>query len=467
MLALLSVRARFNDPDMWWHLKMGQIVWTTHTIPTTDIFSFTTQHHAMVPHEWLGQLLIFAAYQFAGMSGLMLWLCCFTGAIVIAGYALCSLYSGNAKVAFLGALVIWMFATIGYSIRPQMVGYLFLIFELLLIHLGRSRSPYWFLGLPPLFALWINCHGTFFLGLVVAVVYALSSFVDFHLGSLAAIRWDLRLRRMLILAMTLSFLALFLNPVGYKQVVYPLDAMFNQKAILANVQEYLPLNLTSERGILLLVVTATILLLAIIRHSELYLDELILLFIGIWLAASHNRLLFACGILAAPTLSRMLSRSWESYDHENDRIWPNAVLIGLTIAVAWIAFPSPRNLTAQIEAKSPVKAVEFIKAQNLSGPMLNDFTFGGYLLWELPEHPTFVDGRADVFDATGVLQEFGNWANLNSDPNELPDSYHIQFCLLSSGMPVARVLPLLKTWKIVYSDDLSVILVRAPTTPAK
>ena len=42
VLAVLTVRARFDDPDMWWHLKMGEIIWTTHTIPTTDLFSL---HH--------------------------------------------------------------------------------------------------------------------------------------------------------------------------------------------------------------------------------------------------------------------------------------------------------------------------------------------------------------------------------------------------------------------------------------
>src|ERR1700689_4038769 len=75
VLAVLSVRSRFDDPDMWWHLKTGEIIWTTHTIPTTDLFSYTTNHYAYVPHEWLAQLLIYGAYRFAGYPGLMLWLC--------------------------------------------------------------------------------------------------------------------------------------------------------------------------------------------------------------------------------------------------------------------------------------------------------------------------------------------------------------------------------------------------------
>ena len=64
VLAVLTVRGRFDDPDMWLHLKTGQIIWTTHHIPTTDTFSWTTHHHATIPHEWLAQTLIYAAYHF-------------------------------------------------------------------------------------------------------------------------------------------------------------------------------------------------------------------------------------------------------------------------------------------------------------------------------------------------------------------------------------------------------------------
>jgi hypothetical protein len=184
VLACLTVRGRFDDPDLWWHLKMGETIWTTHAIPSTDLFSYTTNHHAYVAHEWISQLLIYGAYKLGGYSGLMLWLCFFSSAVLIAGYALCSLYSGNAKVAFLGAMAIWFFSTIGLSIRPQMIGYLLLIVELLLVHLGRSRDPRWFFALPVLFALWVNLHGSFFLGMVVAGVFLFSSWFEFEMGSL-------------------------------------------------------------------------------------------------------------------------------------------------------------------------------------------------------------------------------------------------------------------------------------------
>ena len=461
VLAVLTVRARFDDPDMWWQLKMGQLIWTTHAIPLTDIFSYTTNHHASVPQEWLSQVFIYGAYQCGGFSGLMFWFCFFTSAFVIAGYALCSLYSGNLKVAFVGAMLIWLFGTIGFAIRPQMIGYLLLIAELLLIHLGRTRNPRWFFWLPVLFALWINCHGSFVLGILVAGIFLFASFFDFQIGSLASRRWDAGCRKILMLTLLLSVAALFLNPAGVKQILYPFDAMLNMHIQMVNVEEWAPLNMTEERGIALLAVLLCSFLLVAIRRSELFFDELLLLMMGTWLAVSHTRMLIVFGILAAPILSRQLSNSWEGYDAKKDRIWPNAVMIGASLLVIFLAFPGSANLEKQVESQNPVKAVQFIKASHLSGPMLNEYGFGGYLIWAAPEHPVFVDGRGDVFEWSGVLGEFNSWKALQSDPNALLQKYGISFCLLSRQSPMARVLPLLHEWKIVYSDNNAVVFVRA------
>jgi len=92
--------------------------------------------------------------------------------------------------------------------------------------------------------------------------------------------------------------------------------------------------------------------------------------------------------------------------------------------------------------------------------MLNDYTDGGYLIWAAPEHPVFVDGRADLFEFAGILGEYGQWATLQSDPNALLDKYRIDFCLLKRGSPIAHVIQLLHGWNSIYSDDQSVILVR-------
>jgi hypothetical protein len=48
--------------------------------------------------------------------------------------------------------------------------------------------------------------------------------------------------------------------------------------------------------------------------------------------------------------------------------------------------------------------------------MLNDYAFGGYLIWAAPEHPVFVDAHADVFEWTAILGDFGSWATLKATP---------------------------------------------------
>jgi hypothetical protein len=357
-------------------------------------------------------------------------------------------------------MIIWLFSTVGFAVRPQMIGYLLLIAELVLIHLGRTRDPRWFFSLPILFALWINCHASFILGIILAAVILFTSLFSFQAGCLTAQRWNPRARRMMAFSLLLSLAALFLNPVGIRQILYPIDTMLNQPLNLSSVNEWAPLNMTEERGVALLAVLLCIFLLVAVRRSELFFDELLLLAIGTWMAVSHMRMLFLFGILAAPILSRQLSTSWEGYDAESDRIWPNAVMIGASLLAIFLAFPGIRNLEEQVENQSPQKAVEFIKANHISGPMLNDYASGGYLIWAAPEYPVFIDGRADIYEWSGVLGEFGRWATLQSDPNALLQKYRIGFCLLNRQSPMARVLPLLHEWKMVYADNNSEIFVR-------
>ena len=92
--------------------------------------------------------------------------------------------------------------------------------------------------------------------------------------------------------------------------------------------------------------------------------------------------------------------------------------------------------------------------------MLNDYGFGGYLIWALPENKVFIDGRADIFDWAGVMSEFGRWATLQDDPVQLLDKYRIRFCLLSKNAPMGRLLPYLPGWRKAYSDDVATVFVR-------
>jgi hypothetical protein len=463
VLAVLTAQERLNDPDLWWHLKMGQVIWTSHAIPTSDLFSYTAHNQAIVPQEWLAQVTIYAAYLWGGYSGLMLWLCLLISALLCAAYLLCFLYSGNPKVAFAGAMTVWFFAGIALTIRPQLIAYLLFVAELIFIHLGRTRNPRWFFFLPAVFAVWINCHGSFMLGIIVAGVFLFSSLFHFEMGSLVAQPWEGRTRKMFLLAMILSLAALFLNPVGIRQILYPFDTLFNEHLLMANVEEWAPLKMSTPSGIALLVVLLCCLLLPVLRRAVLYWHELLLLALGTWLAVSHVRLLAAFGILAAPVLVRQLADCWDGYNSKEDRIWPNALFLAASLFVAYLVFPNPASLEAQVEDQSPFKAVKFLEANNIPGPMLNEYSFGGYLIWAAPQYPVMIDGRTDVYEWSGFLGEFGKWASLKDDPHLLLDKYKVNFCLLNRESPMANVLPLLQGWKQIYSDNNSVIFARTPS----
>jgi len=464
VVTIFSIRERFNDPDLWWHLKTGEIIWNTRHIPIVDSFSFTTNNHPYTPHEWLSQLTIYGAYDLGGLggyTGLMLWFCAAASILIVAAYMLCAVYSGNAKVAFLGGLLVWLFSTVGLSIRPQMLGYVFLVFELLILEIGRARDARWFLAMPPLFALWVNCHGSFFFGLIVLAAFLFCSFIRLRAGLLVSQRWEKRPRNILALASVLSIPCLFLNPIGLKQVVYPLDTLLTQTQQMKGVSEWLPATFNDFRGAALLAVTGLILLVPLIRRIELTIQELMLAAFGFGLAALHVRMMFVFGILAAPILCRLLATAWDQYQPDRDRPVLNAILIALSLLVAVIAFPNRLQLDRQVTSGNPVKAVQFINGSGLSGNMLNEYGYGGYLIWAAPQHKVFVDGRGDVFEWAGVLEEYFKWQTLRADPNALLNKYHINFCLLSRDSPMSRVLPLLPGWKTVYSDDSSSVFARA------
>jgi hypothetical protein len=57
--------------------------------------------------------------------------------------------------------------------------------------------------------------------------------------------------------------------------------------------------------------------------------------------------------------------------------------------------------------------------------MLNEHVFGGYLIWSMPERKVFIDGRGDVFEWTGIFDEYENWILLQSDPSALLKKHHV------------------------------------------
>jgi len=457
LVAVLTVSTRFNDPDLWFHLKLGQVIWTTHSIPTTDTFSFTVYGHPWTAHEWLAELSIYAAYHLGGYSGLMLWLAGLTSILLGLSYFLCYRYCRNALVSLLGALCVLFFGTVGLAVRPLLLGNTFLVVELILLTLG-TRNRRWLWALPPLFAVWVNCHGSYFFGMAVLFASFISTLVHGQWGLIVAERCNRNQQKQFGIALLVSAAALCCNPVGFRLLWYPLDALLKQQTGLNAVEEWLPPDLRSVRALAMIAAVVLLLTTPLLRRAELRLLDLILLAMAFWLSLQHVRMLFLFGIVVSPQLCQILA-PLVGADRKSHHPIANAIVIIGLLTVAARAIPAVGILNEQVQKGNPSGAVAYIRQAGLTGPMLNEYVFGDYLIWALPEEKVFIDGRADVYDWAGVFAEYGRWATLEEDPNILLGKYRIRLCLLSSRSPLGRVMPYLG-WRKAFSDDTASVFIR-------
>jgi hypothetical protein len=457
----LSAFTRLGDPDLWWHLKLGQTIWNTDAIPTTDQFSFTAFGHPWVAHEWLSQVSLYAAYRLAGYSGLVLWIALVGSLTYLAIYLLCWRVSHNSLVALRGGIVAFCFGSVGLGPRPLLLGNLLLAAELVVLELARTRRVRWLWLLPPLFAIWVNCHGSWIFGMAVLAVYFACCFRRTGFGPFLDEKLPLDFRRRLGWTMAGCAAAVFVNPAGYRLVLYPLNLLFSQKTNLSSIEEWLPPSLADGNTWVLLAAMGAVLLLAAARRLSL--REVVLVVMATIPALEHRRMLFLFGLLTAPVLAHY---GWGRERKRSNPVADAVLIFGCLAAMIWI-FPGESKLREQVASRNPAGAVRYIRQAGLRQPMLNEYRFGGYLLWALPENKVFIDGRTDIFDWTGVLADYVRWVNLADDPEALLNKYRIGFCLLERSSGVAHLMPYLPGWRKAYEDGLAVVFIRDDSNGAR
>jgi hypothetical protein len=194
----------------------------------------------------------------------------------------------------MGGLRAWFFGTVGLAIRPLLLGHICLVMELILLELA-ARNRRWLWLLPPLFAVWVNCHGSFFFGLGVLFVYCLCSRIGGRWGLVVAEPADRKTRTALVAVFAACAIALCFNPVGVQVFLYPLKVLGQQPTSMNAIDEWLPPDLRSSRGMALIAAMIGVFLLPVVRRSELRLQELVLVAVSFSLAILHSRMLFVLG----------------------------------------------------------------------------------------------------------------------------------------------------------------------------
>jgi hypothetical protein len=465
--AFLFASRPMSDADFGFHLKTGQYVFKNGHVPFTEPWSFTYYGIPWVSHGWLSGTFFYAVYAALGMFALI-----FIFAILAALAFWIALKDTRVHpFIFAGALLLGIWAVLpNIGVRPRVFTLLFAsIFLLILQDYARTGAGRRIWLLIPLTALWANLHGGFVIGSALIVLTVVGIVLDAWMEGEKVKLVSPRLRTLSIVLLG-CFLATLINPYGirnYEPARRALSSSIYSRTVVDWISpsfqqpELLPL-----LALILLSITAFALSPKRIKPSEL------LLFIATLYAtlkAQRNMLLFA--VVAAPLFARYLQYWFESSPlkrtfsegHSTNR-QPLLVMLSIVMLLPLPLFIARLTSTAYAEpqqqrTKLPIKAVEYMRTNQLTG---NTLTFpsiwGGYVLWELPSNPVYLDGR-DVYPEQFVA-EYVEMIRGRADWKAPFARYGVDLVLIEPGSLLARQLDSTNEWERVYQDEMSSVYKR-------
>jgi hypothetical protein len=460
MLTLVFVYSRkgISDPDIWWHLHNADYLVQHHSLPRADTYSFTVPGHPWINHEWLAELPYYFGWRVLGLVGINAVTFAILALIFLGVLYLCYRETGHYKASIVAACYAVLLGSVSFGPRTILFGYADLVLLLIVLQRFRQKghAPLWLI--PPLFCLWANTHGSWFIGMVIFSTIIGAGLFNGEWGFVAAQPWTPSQRNYLLMSWGASLAALFVNPFGARLVFYPFNLAFKQKLNIEHVAEWVSVNFHDTRGKLVIVLLLVLLVSALLRPRRWTLAELGLVLFALYSGLTYIRFLFLLAVVIAPVLAKTFEFV-PRYRREMDTPVVNFFVIILMIAGGVHYWPREAQLQALVGEQYPVEAVSYLQAHPPSGPMLNFYLWGGYLNWRDPSVKVFLDSRVDIFEYSGALQDYLDLLALK-DPVPVLDKYKIRYVLFPRGEQLTYVLQHNPKWKVLYSDQISVLLER-------
>ncbi len=457
VLVLFCVPRTMADPDIWWHLRDVQLQLSTHHFITQDALSFTAAGAPWMNHEWIAELPFYLGWHLAGAAGVYIVTLLAVETIILGLCLLAYRSSRNIVAAVTVSIFATVFATVSFGPRTLLFGWICLIAELLILRASEQR-PRLVWALPFLFALWVNTHGSWMIGLVLLVVYLIANSIPVHLGAIFTDPFPTAHRNSLLTAAVLSVCALFINPYGWRLVAYPFNLAFHQKLNVANVEEWHSLDFHSPRGLTMLACLALLAFWQLYRGRKWRTYELLFLAIGLYSAFNYTRFLILFAILAAPILAQCFP------PRQADNEPPTRALVNVAILIALLGFvigrmrhPDPH--AEEAIKKYPADALPFLQSFPFHGNLFNEYLWGGYLTWNLRNVPVFVDSRVDIFEYNGTFKDYLDIIRIE-DTLALLDKHRIRYVLFEPKTPLVYLLEHTGGWKVDYQRDNVILLER-------
>jgi hypothetical protein len=462
-----------QDPDFWWHIRIGRWMAENGRLPSTDIFTYTVPNHVWTDHEYMTEILMWLVYSAAGTVGIAIAF----GVVTWLGFWLMYRQVRRQPFVIVG-LGLAMAAVAGNPIwgpRAQMITFGLTCLELYWLQgylSGRSRMLLYF---PLVMALWANLHGGWVIGFAWLGIAIAAELVGWAWDRSNPAHWaHLKFLGIVTVASGVAVLA---TPHGFSAYLYPFNtvgSVAQEKLIVEwfSPDFHQPYLLPFEAMILITIGGFAL------RRPSMYEFLLFVASLAFALQSVRNVALFVAA--TTPVLINSYGGWWREF--AASRHWkldaPSrpafaavtaVVLVLITAATALhVAADINPGKQASIDASSyPVGAADWLAAHpDVGTRMYNQYGWGGYLanrFYPQPNRKVFIFGEAALM-GDDLLNRYEDVQTLRSDWEQVLDRYGVDYIVYNRGEALDNVLRTSPRWKLVYEDSVAVIYVRVAGT---
>ena len=439
-----------GDPDSYSHIELGRWIIAHGTLPTSDPFSFSRHGAPWITFEWLSEVVYAGIYALSGWPGVV----AIAAAAIALAFALLTFFLLRELSP---ALTLLMVIAAVVLLAPHMLARPHVLVLPLMVTWAaalvrcmdrRGPPPYWAL---PLLVLWSNLHGSVVLALGLIGPAVLEALLREERA-----QWPRVLLRWLPFV-ALAVAASCLTPLGPEPLLMPLTTLGLGSA-LAWIGEWRPQDFSHVSGFELLLLAG---IFALSRGVTLPVVRTLVVIGLLHFALAQIRNADLLAMLAPLYLAAPLGRRFGGAAEDGATVAPrglNWVGLGVLIAVSGVALARDIRPAPAITPEAAVAQAKLAEA----GPVLNDYSFGGYLIFA--GIPTFIDGRGELYGGPFINRYNRALALIDlEDLLKLLDEYKIGATLLAPRTPAVALLDRLPQWQRVYSDDVAVVHKRRDT----
>ena len=410
-----------SDSDMWWHLASGRWMVEHRDGLRVDVFSSTATGEPYALGEWLGEVVLYLAYAAGSWIGVAVLRATL---VTVAAFAVTrsALRHAPPMLAVPLASLALVMSKATWTDRPQLFTLALFPVLLELCFAARAGSRPALVATVPLVLLWSDLHAGYALGIALLWIFAIDALLEHR----PATGWVVTAALATFLVSALPGPLSLLRAAGHV-------------AYATKIAEESPVDILTPFGALFALFVGAALAAFLIRGGTLL--GAIVLVPMLWLALSAQRHVPLFGFAAVPFLAATFATTIgplaaASRDAAHERSRPRVLLVALLWigALASIA-TTPRSPDTRAY---PAGARDALKAT--SGILLNEYDWGGYLIWTVPERAVFVDGRLYPFVPNGVLAAYQTAVPVLPGWRSAIDRWNVSQALIRPDRALAQAL---------------------------